>query len=308
MVNIERLFVFLDVTQTLSFSETAQRLHVSQPTVSKNIHDLENELGVKLFERTGAKPRLTEAGRALLPWARKLVIQSNELEDIARSINQDVTGSLMIACTTTAGKYILPQLAARFRQQYPQVRISIPSCTQEDVISHLLERNFHLGVVSREIYTPGFESQEFFNDFITLIVPANHPWTMRSSIEPDELLEERIILREPTSGTRRVVLEELAKNDITLDDLNVFLELGNAEAIVRTVAAGYGVAFVSTLAAECPLARGQIGAVAVARLNLRRTIYMVRKSLDISHRPQEVFWGFVHDPANTDLLQLPVKP
>jgi DNA-binding transcriptional LysR family regulator len=308
MVNIKHLFVFLDVAQTLSFSETAQRLHVSQPTVSKNIHDLESELGVKLFERTGAKPRLTEAGRTLLPWARKLVIQSNELEDIARSINQDVTGSLMIACTTTAGKYILPQLAARFRQQYPQVRISIPSCTQEDVISHLLERNFHLGVVSREIYTAGFESQEFFNDFITLIVPANHPWTMRSSIEPDELLEERIILREPTSGTRRVVLEELAKNDITLDDLNVFLELGNAEAIVRTVAAGYGIAFVSTLAAECPLARGQIGSVTVSHLNLRRTIYMVRKSLDVSHRPQEVFWSFVHDPANADLLQLPVKP
>jgi DNA-binding transcriptional LysR family regulator len=307
MVNIEHLFVFLDVTQTLSFSETAQRLHVSQPTVSKNIHDLESELGIKLFERTGAKPRLTEAGRALQPWARKLVIQSNELEDIARSINQDVTGSLTIACTTTAGKYILPQLAARFRQQYPQVRISIPSCTQEDVISHLLEKNFHLGVVSREIYTAGFESQEFFNDFITLIVPANHPWTMRSSIEPDELLEERIILREPTSGTRRVVLEELAKNEITLDDLNVFLELGNAEAIVRTVAAGYGVAFVSTLAAECPLARGQIGSIAVAHLNLHRTIYMVRKSLDVSHRPQEVFWGFVHDPANADLLQLPVK-
>ena len=307
MVNIEHLFVFLDVTQTLSFSETAQRLHVSQPTVSKNIHDLESELGIKLFERTGTKPRLTEAGRALLPWARKLVIQSNEFEDIARSINQDVTGSLMIACTTTAGKYILPLLAARFRQQYPQVRISIPSCTQEDVISHLLEKNFHLGVVSREIYTAGFESQEFFNDFITLIVPANHPWTMRSSIEPDELLEERIILREPTSGTRRVVLEELAKNEITLDDLTVFLELGNAEAIVRTVAAGYGVAFVSTLAAECPLARGQIGSVAVAHLNLRRTIYMVRKSLDVSHRPQEVFWGFVHDPVNADLLQLPVK-
>jgi len=308
MANIERLFIFLDVAQTLNFSETAQRLHVSQPTVSKHIHDLEDELGVKLFERVGSKPRLTEAGRTLLPWARKLVKQSNVLEEIARSIKQDVAGTLTIACTTIAGKYILPQLAARFRQQYPQVRISIPSCTQEEVLSQLLEREFNLGVVSREIFNTGLESQEFFNDYITLIVPANHPWALRPSIEPEELLEEQLILREPTSGTRRVVIEELAKNDIGLDDLNIFLELGNAEAIVRTVAAGYGVAFVSTLAAECPLWRGQVARVPIPRLSLRRTIYMVRKSLDVANRPQEVFWSFVHDPANADLLQLPVKP
>ncbi len=308
MVNIERLYVFLEAAETLSFSETAQRLHVSQPTISKHIHDLELELGVKLFERTGAKPRLTETGRTLLPWARKLVKESNTLEDIARSIKQDVGGSLTIACTTTAGKYVLPQLAARFRQQYPQVRVSIPSCAQEDVVSYLLERDAHLGVVSREIFSPEMESQEFFRDSIALIVPANHPWAARGSIDPDELVEEPMILREPTSGTRRVVMEELAKNDITVDDLNVFLELGNAEAIVRTVAAGYGVAFVSILAAECPLARGQIANVAVNSLNLKREIFMVRKSLVTPHRPQEAFWSFVHDATNADLLQLPVKP
>ena len=308
MVNIERLYVFLEAAQTLSFSETAQRLHVSQPTVSKHIHDLELELGVELFERTGAKPRLTETGRTLLPWARKLVKQSNVLEDIAHSIRQDVAGSLTIACTTTAGKYILPQLAARFRQQYPQVRVSIPSCAQADVISYLLERDAHLGVVSQEIYNADMESQGFFSDSIALIVPAAHPWATRTSVDPDELLEEPMILREPSSGTRRVVLEELAKNDIAVDDLNVFLELGNAEAIVRTVAAGYGVAFVSTLAAECPLARGQIASVAVNNVNLKRDIFMVRKSLVTPHRPQEAFWSFVHDATNADLLQLPVKP
>jgi LysR family transcriptional regulator, low CO2-responsive transcriptional regulator len=307
IVNIEHLFVFLDASQTLSFSETAERMHISQPTVSKIIHDLEIELGVRLFERKGVRPRLTEAGRALLPWTTKLVKQSNMLKDIARSIKQDVVGSLTIACSTTAGKYILPQLAARFRQQYPQVFVNIPSCTQEDVIPRLLEKDVDLGVVSHEIDNSELESQEFFIDSISLIVPSNHPWTLRSSIEPDELLEEQIIMREPSSGTRRVVLEELAKNDITIDDLNIFLELGNAEAIVRTVAAGYGVAFVSTLAAECPFGRGQIKSVTINRLNLSRTIFMVRKRLDTAHHPQEVFWRFVHEPNNADLLQLPVK-
>src|SRR5690606_32178022 len=102
------------------------------------------------------------------------------------------------------------------------------------------------------------ESQKFFRDTITLIVPSNHRWATRSSIEPAELLGEPLILREDTSGTRRVMLTEFAKHDISLDDLKVFMEVGNAEAIVRTVAAGYGVSFVSTMAVGDLRKKGQI--------------------------------------------------
>jgi DNA-binding transcriptional LysR family regulator len=112
-------------------------------------------------------------------------------------------------------------------------------------------------------------------------------------------------MREPTSGTRRVVLEELAKHDISLEDLNIFMELGNAEAIVRTVADGYGVAFVSELAATYPLERGHVMAVPVDGLTLQRTIYMVRKRIGDSYRPRDAFWSFVHAPENADLLRLP---
>ena len=111
-------------------------------------------------------------------------------------------------------------------------------------------------------------------------------------------------MREETSGTRRVVLAELAKHDISLDDLRVFMELGNAEAIVRTVAAGYGIAFVSGLAAAYPLERGNVTNVRVDGLNLQRTIYMVRKRISAPHRPRDVFWSFIHDPANADLISL----
>jgi DNA-binding transcriptional LysR family regulator len=127
---------------------------------------------------------------------------------------------------------------------------------------------------------------------------------LRSHIEPEDLLEEPMIIREPASGTRRVMLTELAKHDITLDDLNVFLELGNAEAIVRTFTAGFGVSFVSTLAAACPIERGHVVEVPVAGLQLERRIYMVRCSLDEPNRPQEAFWSFVHDLADADLLRL----
>ena len=115
-----------------------------------------------------------------------------------------------------------------------------------------------LGVVSTEVDDTSLESQQFFRDMITLIVPSNHRWAFRKMVDPSELLEEPIIMREETAGTRRVVLAELAKHDISLDDLNVFMELGNAEAIVRTVAAGYGISFASSLASACPLERGNV--------------------------------------------------
>jgi DNA-binding transcriptional LysR family regulator len=114
-------------------------------------------------------------------------------------------------------------------------------------------------------------------------------------------------MREPTSGTRRVVLEELAKHDISLEDLNIFMELGNAEAIVRTVADGYGVAFVSELAASYPLEQGNIVSIRVEGLNLQRTIYMARKRIGDSYRPRDAFWSFVHAPENEDLLRLPER-
>ena len=306
MPDLVKLKSFLHAAESLSFSEAAKQLHLTQPTVSHHIKSLERELGVELFMRSGSNIKLTEAGRLLLPWAHKLIHQSIEMQEMMASLQQKIVGHLRIACSTTGGKYILPLLAARFCQRYPGIRVSILTCTPEHVVPRLLEEEANLAVVSSyELCGNELECQEFFEDSISLIVSANHPWAFRQSIEPADLLSEPMIIREPTAGTRRVMLTQLAQHDITLDDLNVFLELGNAEAIVRTVAAGFGVSFVSTLATACPLERGYVVEVPVAGLELRRKIYMVRRSFEATNRPQEVFWGFVHDPANADLLRLP---
>ena len=307
-MDLQRLESFLLAAENLSFSEAAKRLHITQPTISHHMKMLEAELGVELFDRSGVKLRLTEAGRSLLPWARRLIQDSKELKEMASSLHDGVVGHLRIACSTTAGKYILPQLAARFSKRHPWVRVSILACTPDRAIPQVLEGEANLAVVSYEPRDESLESQEFFQDSITLVVSSSHPWAFRKVIEPGDLLNENIILRESTSGTRRVMLSELAKFDISLDDLNVFLELGNAEAIVRTVAAGYGVSFVSTLASACPLDRGNIVDVHVNGLNLRRTIYMVRNRMESPSRSQEAFWGFVHDESNADLLRLPDSP
>jgi DNA-binding transcriptional LysR family regulator len=304
MIDTIKLETFIFAAESLSFSEAAKQINLSQPTVSYHVKELEKELGVTLFERSGSHLQLTEAGRLLLPRARKLFHQSNEMEELLSSLQDGVVGELRIACSTTAGKYILPQLAARFCQRYPGIRISILRCTSGDVARSLLENEANLGVVSYEVQDENFEYQEFFNDVISLIVPREHPWALRRAIEPEELINEPLIIREASSGTRRVLLSELAKHDISLDDLNIFMQLGNAEAIVRTVAAGYAVSFVSTLASACPLERGHVVNVDVLGMNMRRKVYMVRKRLEEPHRPQDAFWSFIHSPVNLDVIRL----
>ena len=220
------------------------------------------------------------------------------------SIQDKIVGHLRIACSTTSGKYILPQLAARFRNRYPWVKITILSCTSEHVVPRLLEDEANIGVISRESFEDGLEAQEFFTDDIVLIVPKDHPWATREAIEPSDLIGAPIILRESTAGTRQVLLTELGKYDIHLDDLNAFLEVGNAEAIIETVKAGFGVSFVSRLAAACAIQQRKVALVKVGGFELKRKVFMIRRSFETPNRAQEVFWGFIHDQSNIDLLRM----
>jgi DNA-binding transcriptional LysR family regulator len=304
MIEFSRLEVFLYAAEHLSFTEAARQLHLTQPTISHHIQSLEQELGVSLFERAGTGLRLTEAGNLMLPWARKLIRESIEMQEMVASLQNRVAGTLRIACSTTTGKYLLPQLAARFHNQFPGVTIAILSCTQANVIPRLLEEEANLGVLSHEACGDGFECQEFFEDHIILIVPVDHPWTRQAAIDPAELLNTPFIIRESTSGTRQVMVAELARHDISIDDLDVFLEVGNAEAIVETVAAGFGVSFVSRLAARCALQYGKVAEVHVNDFRLRRKIYMIRKEIENRTRALDVFWGFIHDSANADLMRM----
>jgi DNA-binding transcriptional LysR family regulator len=183
-----KIEAFLHAAETLNFSEAARQMHLSQPTISHHIKMLEHEFGVELFDRTGPGLRLTEAGRMLAPWAHKLIRQSIEMQEMMASLQNKIVGQLRIACSTTSGKYLLPQLAARFHERYPWVKVTILSCQPEYVVPRLLDEEANLGVLSRESFEEGLESQEFFTDRVILIVPAEHPWASLQSIEPVDLI------------------------------------------------------------------------------------------------------------------------
>jgi DNA-binding transcriptional LysR family regulator len=302
MIDLLRLQTFIHAAESLSFSEAARQMHLTQPTVSHHIKMLETGLGVDLFERTGGSLKLTDAGRLLLPRARKLVRQSVEVERIMEGFHDQIVGEIRIACSTTTGKYILPQFAARFQYRNPAVRMSILRCTPDYVVPRLLEDEADLGVISHDVLGDDLELQEFFSDHIVLIVPTEHSWAKREYVDPSELIDQPLIVREQTSASRRVMLAELGRHDIALDDMNIFMELGNAEAIIKTIEAGFGVSFVSRLAAEWALDAGTVVEVPVAGFDLRRMIYMVRRRMNPANRAVEAFWGFIHDPLNADLL------
>jgi DNA-binding transcriptional LysR family regulator len=304
MIDLTKLQTFLHVTQNMSFSEAAEHLHLTQPAISHQIKTLEQDLGVELFERSGGGIRLTEAGCLLLPRALKLMLEAIELQQLLTSLKDQIYGHLRIACSTTTGKYITPQFAARFHKHHPDVSVSILNCTASNVVQQLLREEADLGVVSYEVCGEGMECQSFFNDHIILIVPKEHPWAVRPQITPSELLETPLIVREQTSGTHRALLIELGKHCITLDDLDIFMTVGNSEAIVKAVEAGFGVSFVSRLAAEWALDKGSVVEVPVTDFDLHRKIYLIRPEMQKANRAIDAYWGFVHDPSNADLLYL----
>ena len=303
MIDIQRIETFICAAENSSLSEAAKQLHLSQPAVSHQIKLLEQDLGVSLFIRSNIGLTLTEAGQILLPWARTLLHDMDNLEEMLSSLHEVVAGEMNIACSTSAGKYVLPKLATRFCLLYPQIKMHIQVCKHENIIPSLLEGKAHLGIVSTEINDIGLESQEFFRDTIDLIVPANHPWAEKLSVEPEDIVSEPMFIREETSGTRRVMMEELSKFDISLEDLNVFMEIGSAEGIMEAISTGYGISFVSRLASWRLRELGKIASVRLDSLNIQRVTYVVRKRISPPrHRLRDVFWGFVHTPENEDLL------
>jgi len=295
MAQISELKVFVIAAEELSFSRAAERLHLSQSAVSQNIQALEREYGVELFERRGRSLRLTTGGQALLPMAQETIGTLQRMSEAMNGLEGKVAGDLIIGCSTTSGKYLLPSLVAAFRRDYPLVRVSIKILSRDEVITRLVDERLALGVTSQKIDQRDLEYVPFFEDRVILIVPAQHPWAAFGRALPADLVDEPLIMREERAGTSQVMAEGLAQHNITLDMLNPVMEIGNAEAIAMAVEEGIGIAFVSELAAARGLALGRIKAVDVTGLDLRRTIYLAHNVRHPLTRAQDRFWNFVVD-------------
>ena len=294
--NLNDLAIFLVACETKNFSQAGRQLHLSQPAISQTINNLEKHFGTKLFLRQGRSVDLTEIGQALRPMVMELVSAARRMEETVSSLQGEVVGEFEIGCSTASGKYLLPNLIARYRRMYPLVRINVLVTSRDSVIKKLVSGEVAMGVSRRRIYHRDLDYKDFFLDEVILIAPADHRWAGYRRVYPDDLLDEPMILREESSGTIEVLKTGLLEHDISFDMLNVTMGLGNAEAIEMAVEEGIGVAFISRLAAARGIELGRIVEVEVEGMKLFRKIYLARNQRFPTTRAQSEFWDFVHQP------------
>ncbi len=293
MLDIHQLNIFVVAAETLNFTQAAQLLHMTQPSVSQHIQSLERHFDLSLFLRTGRNLELTDAGMALLPLAREAIELSIRTDETMESLKGDIYGHLIVGCSTTPGKYILPHLLTNFHRKHPQVRVTCNVSPQTDALQSLVEGDAHFALFSMEYGNyPDIEAVSFLCDPIVLIAPLTHPWAQREEIEPEELLDADFIMREPSSGTFHTVTESLKQVNISVTELRTLITLGNAEAIALSVQEGLGVGFISEMVIEriCP---GRVAQVNVRGLNICRNIYIGHNSRRPASGAQAAFWNFL---------------
>ena len=298
MLDTHQLHVFLVAAETLSFTEAARRLHMSQPSVSQHIQTLERHFDKELFTRAGRSIILTDAGRALFPLAREIVNQSVNIEETMRSLDGEVHGHLLVGCSTTPGKYILPHLLARFHARYPKVKVSCHVAPQEQAVEMLCANEIHFSMASAPyLVCRDVEFYKFTTDPIVLIAPVDHPWARLGLIDPDELHDAVFIMREQSSGTMATVYDGLAGVGVSREDLETLLVLGNPEAIALAVQEGLGVGFVSSIVVD-KLVRDGVAVIDVRGLSLERDIYIGRYANRQVTGAQAAFWEFAREEAH----------
>ncbi|MCA9870865.1 MAG: LysR family transcriptional regulator, partial [Anaerolineae bacterium] len=250
MLDLDSLRIFVTAAETENFTRTAQRLHMSQPSVSQHIQNLEQQLGIDLFERHGRRVDLSTAGASLLPLVQEMLRAGRQVEEAALALSGEVAGLITLGCSTSSGKYVVPRVLARYREMYPQVQAAVRVGPRSQVIDWLLAGEADIGITSHRIERSGLHYRRFFEDKISLVVPADHPWAQREIIQAKDLYGERFIFREATAGTQMAVIESLDTLGVDIDHLECVLVLDNSEAIVMAVEENLGVAFVPLVTAE----------------------------------------------------------
>ena len=304
LLELHELRVFLVAAETENFSETGRILQISQPAVSGVIQSLEQRLQTQLFDRVGRNIKLNEMGEALVPLARRLLKDAEQLHEFVAQQRGTVVGQLLLGCSTAGGRYLLPKLMARFLARYPQAQIVCDVGPRGQALERLCEGKIDLAVSSLRVPRKAVEYRHFADDRLILIVPPAHPWAQRESLPPQELPDHAIVLREPSSGTTIAFNSALAQFEMSVEMLQVRLTLGSTESIVRAVIEGVGGGIVSQVAAEPALNQGQVVHVPLEGMTLVQHLYMARHKQFRASPLQTLFWDFAFAPENEDVRQL----
>ncbi len=274
-VNISQLTAFLAVVEHGSFSEAARAMGISQPAVTMQVQALESDIGAILLDRRYRRVDLTEAGRALLPHARRVLDELDNARTEIENMSEQVTGRLTLAASTTPGQYVVPRMLGAFLRSNPEVAASIVIADTTKVVELVDSGEAQLGMVGAKVRGTRATFEEAGADELVVIADPASPLLAREDLLLRDLLEEPFIMRESGSGTRQVTESVLRAEGIDPGDLRVVTELGTSEAIVRAVEGGLGLGVVSRWVAEKALELKTVVEVPVGGFPVTRPFYLV---------------------------------
>jgi len=270
-----RLKVFRTVAEHLNFRKAAEHLFLTQPAVTLQIKALENDLGVRLFDRTAGRISLTGQGEVLLGYANKMANLVSQAERDLGNDNGKVSGELSLGVSTTIAQYVLPRLLGAFLDEHPNVQFSLHSGNTSEIVQRLLEGKLSVGLIEGPARDRGVRSEPFMEDELVLVAPRDFEL---DHLSRSQFLALSLLMRERGSGSRRVVETALDKAGFKLKSFKKVMELDSTEAIKSAVEAGLGVGFISRWAISKELELSALKVVQVSGVRVTRHFILISRT------------------------------
>lgn len=273
-MNLKKLQTFVLVTQKGSFSDAAKSLNLSQPAISSQIKGLEEDLEVRLVDRSSNSIELTSAGHYVYEMGVQILEKCEELVNRAKSFQDPLTGQLSVGASTIPGTYLLPKWIRSFHERFPQLFIKNEISDSLEIQTRLINKKVDVAITGAYMDSPLIVSKPIQSESLVLVTPKDHPLS-NSSSNPNltELISYPMVLREEGSGTRLAMEKGLSDSGINIKELNVVAHFGSTEAILAAVEAGLGISFVPKWAAAQAAKEGRIS-VLTTNETLQQTYYL----------------------------------
>lgn len=294
-MNFHQLHTFYAVVEKGSFSAAAQALRMSQPAVTMQIQALEEHFGAKLFHRSTKKIRLTEAGATLLPYAVRSVELMRETDQAMARFTKMLSERMTLGASLTFGEYILPRLLGPFSKEYPNITVHLKVMNTTQILEEILNHQLTFGLVEASVEHPDIHAEAVLSDELKLILPKDHPLTLRERITIDDVIPYPFVLREKGSGTRQVMEEELRRKNIDLNQLIIMTELGSTGAVKSAVEAGLGISILSQSSVKHEEALGLLVVRSIESFDFRRHFYSIYSKTSILPGSAVTFLTFLQN-------------
>ena len=273
-MDLWHLKIFCKVVELGSFSKAGNAVHLSQPTISTHIKQIEEHFNTRLVDRLSRRTVPTKAGELLYEYAHRLISLYDATEAAMAEFTGRIKGRLVIGGSTIPGAYLLPRMIGAFAQAYPGIRISLVVADTSEIVQQTLAGRIEMGIVGARSVDKHLSQTAIMDDDLRLVLPGGHPWAGKTKISLDAVVREPFIVREEGSGTLRSLIELFKRKNINLSDLNIIAELGSTEAVRQAIKNNIGISILSAIAVADDIQAGRLAAVDIDGLNLKRSFYL----------------------------------